>query len=263
MGWCALLSVASAATDRAGATFIARDFTITGPDRIAGGITTIEMLNQGATAHHLQLVSLPAGKSADDLAAAIQADPKRLPSWIRYLGGPNAVVPGERTAATVHLESGSYVVLCLIPDEHGVPHYARGMQRPLRVEGGTVAHPVEPTGDVTLTQVDFAFGVSHPITHGPHTIQVVNRGTITHEAVLMRLAPGSTTADLLASLAPGAPAPVRGKPIGGIVGVEPGTRAYFTADFQPGTYVWICLFPDTETGAVHAARGMVTEFTVR
>src|SRR5215217_3703834 len=95
VGSFAFITAASGA-DRGSATFVAKDFSISGPDRIVGGITTIEMINDGATAHHIQLVSLPAGKTADDLAGAIAAEPKRLPSWIRYLGGPNAVVPGER-----------------------------------------------------------------------------------------------------------------------------------------------------------------------
>jgi hypothetical protein len=257
------LAAGTASAETAEATFVAQDFSISGPDRIEGGVTSIRMVNRGQVLHHLQFVLLPQDKTAADLAAAVRADPAHLPRWIRYVGGPNAVVPGQAAGATVQLEPGNYVVLCLIQDEHGTPHYARGMQRPLAVAGTHAVPDHEPVGDVTLTQVDYAFGLSHPIAAGPHTVRVINRGTITHEAVLVRLAKGATAKEFLASIAPGASGPLRGTPIGGIVGVEPGGWAYFTAEFQPGAYVWICLFPDAETGAPHATRGMVSEFTVK
>jgi hypothetical protein len=54
----------------------------------------VEIINQGEDLHHdAQIVKLAPGK----------------------------------TAATMRLEAGNYVVLCLIPDRHGVPHVALRM----------------------------------------------------------------------------------------------------------------------------------------
>src|ERR1051326_6369741 len=50
-------------------TIVTDDYAFKGPDHISAGLTTIEVVNQGQTLHHVQLVKLPANKTLSDLFA--------------------------------------------------------------------------------------------------------------------------------------------------------------------------------------------------
>ena len=242
--------------------FVAHDYGFAGPDRIPAGVTTMQVVNKGQDLHHIQLLKLLQGKTAADFRAAITADPARLPSWITFVGGPNAILPGSDAVATMNLAEGDYVLICIIPDRNGVMHVALGMQKPLSVSGGKSTLVSEPKADVSITQADFRFAISQPIRAGSHTIQVMNHGTQPHEVVVLKLDPGASAKDFAAAFEPGASGPPPGKPIGGVVGLESGAHAFFTAQFEPGNYGLICFFPDP-TGQPHFAKGMTSEFTVK
>jgi hypothetical protein len=223
----------------------------------------MQIVNQGQDVHHIQLIKLLQGKTAADFSAALKADPSRVPQWARFIGGPNAVVPGGKSVATMNLMEGSYLLICIIPDKHGVPHMALGMQKALSIKGGKSVFVSEPKAGTTITLRDFQFALSQPITSGTHTIEVMNHGTQPHEVVVVQLAPGASALDFIKAVEPGGSGPPPGKPIGGLVGMETGDHAFFTAQFEPGRYGLICFFPDSTTGQPHFARGMTTEFTVK
>ncbi|HLZ34287.1 MAG TPA: hypothetical protein VKP13_09725 [Nitrospira sp.] len=249
--------------DGASVVFVAHDFGFSGPDRIPAGVTTMQIVNKGKDPHHIQILKLHQGKTAEDFRAAITADPARMPNWIQFVGGPNAVLPGSDSAATMNLAEGDYLLICLIPNKEGVPHMALGMQKPLSVKGEKPALVSEPKAGLTITLGDFRFMQSEPITTGSHTIRVMNHGTMPHEVVLLNLDPGATAKDFGAAFEPGASGPPPGKPVGGVVGLESGAHAFFTTQFEPGRYGLICFFPDPVTGKPHFVQGMTSEFTVK
>lgn len=243
--------------------FVADDYGYIGPDRVPAGITTVEIVNQGKDLHHAQVVKLESGKTVEDFVSAMKADPVHWPDWVSFAGGPNAVAPGDRATATMRLEAGRYLMLCLIPDKQGKPHVMLGMQKSFAVIPVSTVALTEPASDVTITQRDFHFDVSQPIVPGTHTIQVINRGSQPHEVVVVKLAPGATVQQFLAAFEPGAVGPPPGRPVGGIVGLDRGGHGYFTATFEPGRYALMCFLPDQATGKEHFAQGMISEFTVR
>ena len=242
--------------------FVARDYGFSGPERIPGGLTTVRIVNEGRDLHHIQFLKLLQGKSADDFRAAIAADPSRLPSWVQYAGGPNAHLPGSQASATVNLTEGDYVLMCWIPDKNGVPHVALGMQKALFVRGGKPTKVSGAKAPITITQIDYQFILSKRIESGLHTIEVINHGSQPHELVVVKLAPGATVQDAIASFEPGASGPPQGELVGGITGIERGERVHFTGEFETGRYGLICFVPDAATGRPHFLHGMTTEFTV-
>ncbi len=256
-------AIAGPRTDDAPVVFVANDYGFAGPDRIPAGVTTLQVVNKGQDPHHIQLLKLLQGKTAADFRAAIKADPGRLPQWIKFVGGPNAVLPGSEAMATMTLAEGEYLLICIIPNKEGVPHMALGMQKPLSVQGPKPTLVSEPKAGLTITQADFSFGISRAVTAGSHTIQVMNHGTQPHEVVVLKLDPGASAKDFAAAFEPGASGPPPGKPIGGVVGLATGEYAFFTARFEPGRYGLICFFPDPATGQPHFAKGMTSEFTVK
>jgi len=242
--------------------FVAHDYGFRGPDQIPAGLTTVRILNEGQDLHHIQFVRLLEGKTAADFRAAIAKDPSRLPGWVQYAGGPNAHLPGSLADATVNLTEGDYVVMCWIPDKNGVPHVALGMQKALFVRGGKATKVSTPKPSITVKQVDYQFILSQRITAGLHTIEVMNHGTQPHEVVVVKLVPGATVKDVIASFEPSAAGPPPGQLVGGITGIEKGERIHFTGEFEPGSYGLICFVPDAVSGRPHFLHGMTAEFTV-
>lgn len=242
--------------------FVAHDYGFRGPDQIPAGLTTVRILNEGQDLHHIQFLKLLQGKTAADFRAAIAGDPHRLPGWVQHAGGPNAHLPGSLASATVNLTEGDYVVMCWIPDKNGVPHVALGMQKALFVRGGKPTKVSAPKPSVTIRQIDYQFIFSGRVESGLQTVEVVNQGKQAHELVLVRLHPGATVQDVIASFEPGAAGPPPGHLVGGITGIEKGERIHFTGEFEPGRYGLICFIPDAATGRPHFLHGMTTEFAV-
>jgi hypothetical protein len=137
------------------------------------------------------------------------------------------------------------------------------MLKRLAVDARSTVAVSEPKTAGTITLVDFQFGVPDTIPAGRHTLAVTNQGAQPHEVVVVQLAPGASVLDFAKAFEPGASGPPPDKPIGGVVGIEHGDRAYFTTDFVPGRYGVICFFPDPVSGLPHFARGMSAEFSVK
>lgn len=242
-------------------TFDAFDFGFKGPDSIQGGVVKFQINNAGKDIHHAQLIRLLDGKTADDFVAGMKQNPNGpMPGWVKFVGGPNAVIPGGRATAIMDLEPGHYLITCLIPDPKGVLHLTHGMTQPLTVTAPPAKVP-EPKADFTVTLNDFNFSLSKPITAGKHTVKVVNNGTMPHELVLLHVAPGKKAADF-GHFDPAAGGLPPGKFIGGVVGIEKEMDVYFEANFIPGHYGLICFFPD-EKGEFHFKRGMTLDFVVK
>jgi len=80
-------------------TVTAADFSFDAPAKVPAGTTTFRLVNQGKELHQAQLVRLEDGKSLADLAKALQ-NPGPPPSWLKWVGGPNGIAPGQEANAT-------------------------------------------------------------------------------------------------------------------------------------------------------------------
>jgi hypothetical protein len=241
-------------------TVIASDFRFQAPAEIPAGITTFKLVNNGPSLHHIQLVKLEGGKTADDFLAALKAGGPP-PQWATEAGGPNPPEAGSATSATVALEAGNYVMLCFIPSADGIPHMMKGMVKPLTVTGSARAGAAEPAADLVMKLVDFGFELSQPLKAGRQTIRVENTGAQPHEVAIVRLEPGKQPADFFKwGEKPAGPAP--GKVFGGVSGIRPGSRAFAEVDLPPGDYALICFVPDTKNGKPHFMEGMVKQLKI-
>lgn len=257
----ALTSVAFASSPPYIVTFSAWDYRFDGPDTIRAGQTTIRLHNRGHEPHQLQLLKLENGKSPADLAVVLQDEGQAIPSWAKHMGGPNGVGSGEKADATIFLEPGTYVVICVIPGKNQKTHAALGMQKILHVTDNLRSQP-EFHGSFHMAMLDYEFVVVEPFRRGEHTFYVVNRGSQAHQISLVRLNPGSSPAEVLAFFETGKLISLPGQLIGGMSGLEPGAEGTFTAALLPGRYAMICLFPNPTAHDSHAAKGMVMRFTI-
>jgi plastocyanin len=245
----------------ASVTVKAKDFAFDAPAQIPAGTVTMQLENDGKELHQVQLVKLEDGRTVQDLAAALKTHGPP-PAWMKFVGGPNGVAPGQQSNATSVLAPGQYVYICLIPSPDGVIHAAKGMVQPFEVTATPSGAATSlPETDVTIKLVDFDFQSSKPLTPGRQRIMVENAGPQAHEVVLVKLAPGKTIEDFAtwAMSMKGAPPAM---PVGGVGVLENGMRASFTADLTAGDYGLICFVPDAKDGKLHLAHGMMKTIKV-
>ena len=252
----------ASATAPASVNVTATDFAFEAPATAPAGTTTIRLVNNGKELHQAQLVKLEDGKTMADLAKALK-NPGPPPPWVKFVGGPNGIAPGQNAEATAKLAPGQYVYICLIPSPDGVIHAAKGMMRPFEVtESATASAPAEPKADVTIKLVDYDFQSSQPLKPGRQTIRVENAGPQAHELVLLRLAPGKKVEDFAHWAETGLKGPPPAEPLGGVGVLDKGGHGYFTADLTSGEYGLICFVPDSKDGKLHLAHGMMKTIKV-
>lgn len=242
-------------------TVIATDYKFEAPDEVPSGMMTVHLVDNGAELHHVAFIKLNDGKTMADVEQAMKTQGP-MPSWAVDHGGVNPPHPfGGMASATQMLEPGNYALVCFVPSADGVPHFAKGMVRPLTVTASADAAAPAPTADIVMTLSDYSFTTSKPITAGRHTIQIENAGTQSHELMLARLAPGKKAEDVPKwAEKPSGPPPA--EPIGGVPAIAKGTKAYITADFTPGDYAFVCFIPDAKDGKPHFEHGMVKQVHV-
>lgn len=244
-------------------TILAREYSFSMPETIPAGLTTFLLKDEGHQEHHLMVVKLDDGKTMADVLAVFMHPEGPPPTWMHPVGGPNAVMPGEESNATLVLQPGHYVAFCVIPAPDGKPHVMDGMITPFTVTPSKTPPAPLPKSDMTITLHDYAFKLSKPITAGRHVIEVVNSGMQPHELVITRFPPGQDNRDLEAwGYNPqGKPAP--GHANGGTTNIAPGEHVVIQVDFVPGKYGLLCFTPDAKDGKPHFMHGMQKEFVVR
>jgi hypothetical protein len=241
-------------------TVTAKDYSFEAPTEIPAGPTTFKLVNRGPSLHHIQLVKLDEGKTADDFVAALKAGGPP-PRWASMAGGPNPPEPGSTTTTTVLLEPGNYAMICFIPTPEGIPHVMKGMAHPLRVTPSDRATAAEPAADLVVKLVDFDFQLSEPLKSGRHTLRVENGGAQPHELAIVQLKPGKSPMDF-AEWGERQIGPAPGTLFGGVSGIMPGTHAFVAVDLPPGDYALICFVPEMKDGKPHFAHGMAKQVTV-
>jgi uncharacterized cupredoxin-like copper-binding protein len=231
------------------------------PAEVEAGPTRIELDNRGDEPHHAQLVRLDDDATVDDLTAALSTgDPTAVLDVGSFVGGTALVAPGEeaRATAVADLSPGTYVLICLVPDDEGVPHVAHGMVEPFEVVADG-DEPDAPAPDADVGLVDHSFMV--PDSVGPDDLlAVTNRSTTeAHELVVVRPQKGAGIEEVTGALGSGEPLPATA--VGGVQAVEPGATQGLQLDLRPGRYVLFCAVPGPD-GTPHHQLGMVGEVVV-
>jgi hypothetical protein len=260
------------------------DYAFEMPATAEAGLTHVLLDNQGMMDHHAMFLRPHEGSTIEDVQAALEGgDFGALFATAMSAGGPN-VGPGHQASVAMNLEAGQYLIVCVIPNEEGIPHFALGMQAVLEVTEGA-ADSTPPEADATVNLIEMAFdGLPTDATAGTHVWEVANTGAQLHEMVVLQLAEGVTIDQAMqafsepppsaspvaspivdqtvASPAAGGPAGPPFEAIGGTAPMSPGETNYAVLDLAAGDYIAICFVPDAETGAPHFAMGMIAGFTV-
>jgi hypothetical protein len=258
------------------------DYAFEMPATAEAGWTHVILDNQGMMDHHAMFLRPQEGSTIEDVQAALESgDFGAILAAAISAGGPN-VGPMHQASVAMNLEVGQYLVVCVIPNEEGIPHFALGMQTVLEVTEGST-DSAAPEADVTVNLIEMAFeGLPTDAPAGSHVLEIVNTGTQLHEIVILQLAAGVTIEQAMQGFMEPPPSPVAspvvdqtvaspiaetpaGPPfvaIAGVAPISPGETNYAAFDLVAGDYIAICFVPDAETGAPHFAMGMIAGFTV-
>ncbi|HET8621923.1 MAG TPA: hypothetical protein VFM14_00020 [Gemmatimonadales bacterium] len=250
-------------------TLSATDYAFETADTLSAGWTTFRLVNSGGQPHMGQLVRLDPGMTIEDYLGAYEkafrtAGPR--PEWARRLGGPGVAAPQQTTNATLYLEPGNYLWICLFNLPDGIPHVVGHRMAKLFVVQAAPARsssPAEPKADVAIHLTEYGFSLSRPLEAGRQMIRVENTGSESHEVAVIKLPPGKTEQDIRDWFRnPEKPPPVSMESVmGGLTSLASGATAYFELDVTRGEYVLFCLVTAPD-GRSHVEHGMIRQIGV-
>jgi hypothetical protein len=165
--------------------------------------------------------------------------------WAENLAGPGFPGPGRTANATYLLAPGNYLIVCFVRGADGVPHTKKGMFHALVITPAT-STVAPPAPELTVTQTEYKFTFSKPLTAGPHLVRVVNAGKVGHEFRLSRVLPGHTVEEAI-KWDPSSGKPRLDEDYAGLTTLSPGTSLLTTLDLPPGQYLLFCV-PQFEHG---------------
>jgi hypothetical protein len=238
-----------------------------------------------ADAWSLEIVQLPEGVAAAELAALFAAGPEGSPPaagdeavaepaspetegadpfailYESYVAGGPGALQGESGTALVNLQPGTYAVLV----------FGIGAAADLTVSGEAAGETPAVTSDVVITETgtsgSFDFSVeAGAFAGGPAVLEVVNESDQPHFVIGVR-SPGPITEEMVMALlmseesgTPRAGAPDPGQLVPSfLTGTQsPGTMQYAAVDLEPGYYILLCFIGDPAMGGVpHSFAGMI------
>jgi hypothetical protein len=207
-----------------------------------------------------QLFGSSVPMSAEDYAA-LTGGVAPLPTRIVGLDRVMLVEEGRATATVLHVVGNQ-----LLQAEWTFDQVPRGERETGRSRWRIVAErqlpALIPRGAEAI-EVEIgerSFTLDRATVNGPDVVlRGANEAAEDHELLVFRLAPGSTTADLLRAAGPALPAEVTW--IGEMPVPAGQERDLVLVDLPPGVYTLVCLFTDAE-GTPHLVQGMEAEFVV-
>jgi hypothetical protein len=236
------------------------------PKSIEAGLVDIQLRNSGKLEHEAQLIEVEGGHTTEEALKAfdgiVQGRP--APDWFRARGGVGTIAPGATATVTQRLEPGSYVFIDSgePPGQDVEPHYRQGAVAELTVTGEATEADL-PEADATVTATEYSFSASG-LKAGKNKLEFRNGGGQWHHLVLTEIKAGSTIEDVQRFLKTERGEPPIGETNAGETAVIDGGEAQLTeVDLKPGKYAMLCFIPDRAGGPPHAAKGMVSEATVR
>jgi hypothetical protein len=224
------------ADEQAAVRVAAHEYAYVMPDRIVGGVVSMEFVNAGKELHEFALGRLAPGLTLEevrqDLIDGADVSDKRLED----IGGVNFLSPGKRVTVTRKLREGTYVLVCFLPAPDGRPHIEQGMIRSFTIEGDTGKDLPRPDGVIIARAARFDVPVLHA---GRQTIELRNAARADRGFLLMGLKPGKTPKDADAWFEAGGSGPAPVTFPGGMQSIPAGTSVFEELRLEAGTTYYL------------------------
>lgn len=212
------------------------------PDRMQGGVITMEFSNEGKEFHEYSLGRITdESKTVEDVKALFSGSEEQAsqeePDWIQDVAGVPLLSPGQAIAITRTLEPGRYVFVCPLPAPDGRLHSDHGMVRMFEVEGRSGDELPAPDAVVTATGDGFDVPKLEP---GRQTIELRNGAPDERGFILFSPEAGKTLEDIGKWGESGFKGPAPATFLGAMQSIPPGTSAFLTLELEAGKpYVFL------------------------
>lgn len=224
----------------------------------AGDVETVVQLAGERYLGQLFGSSVPMAKE-EYVALAGELTP--LSTRIVGLDQVTPIEEGRATANVIHVV-GNQLMLTEWTFEQAPRGERETGRNPWRVAAERPLPALVPSGaaEIAVDIGERSFTLDRESVTGPDVVlRGENAAAEDHELLVLRLAPGYTTADLLRAAGPDLPPEVAW--IGEIPVRGGAARDLVLVDLEPGVYTLVCFFPDSD-GTPHLAQGMEAEFVV-
>lgn len=237
---------------------VATDHHFEAPDQVDAGIVNIRLFNRGSEMHHVVVIKVDRLDRISQIREILRANTWNEP-WMQALGGPESVAPGGVSSASMVLETGRYILACVVssPSTHR-QHFMDGMISELAVvkPPGPQARAALPATEVSIKMFEWNYQLDGPLFAGRRTIRVENIGKFEHQMWVVRLLAGRTIEQATKwAENPSGPAPF--EPVGGTTGLAAGKSVNITLDLIPGEYALLCTLFNPLSKKPHSAHGMI------
>lgn len=232
-----------------------RDLRFSAPQSVPAGLTQIEFKNAAKGPHDAQLVRADAGHTPEEALRAGGAWGEKgrpLPPWVHIAGGVGSTEPGASGSSTQELRPGAHVVVDL-ESNTSASFEVTGDRRE--------AEPDPPPASITASEYKFE---AEGLQSGRGRVLFDNQGAEPHFVTGAPIKPGKTLDDVrkFAESEKGE-SPVDESAFFSTTAIDGGQKQVVDVDLKKGRYALLCFVSDRKGGPPHAAKGMVSEATVR
>lgn len=237
----------------------ATDFGFASLDTIESGFVRIRMENAGQELHHLQMIRLENGLTAQTVLDHARKQELIFPG-LKFVGGPTVPGAGKASEVVLDLTPGRYLMVCYMTSGK-VRHLLMGMTRELVVLPARQPGAVPPLEDERMILRSYSFEADSVMQPGRRMFRVENQSEEPHEAFLARVPNGGSVESIMTWLRkPSNPPPF--EPAGGTMVLSKGESALVPLDLTAGQYALMCFVPDPKDGLPQVAHGMVRVISV-
>ena len=270
----------------ADATITMNDYGYKLTGKLSAGRRMIRLVNAGPQEHHMMLQKMLPGRTLAEVNKWQEGGRKGERPVRPIFWGTTRQSKGATLYATVDLEPGGYVLVCLVPDAaDGKPHAEHGMRGEIQV-GGTAPDAL-PGRVVDVKAGEFFFQAVDTIPEGLTTFRLQQIGLVVerlkagakgramvadkgdntrgaHMLWVVKLGPGKTMADLYKAAQAGDRTNDWAKYLGGASFTLPPRSSNVTLDLNPGNYVLVCFVGSARADRTryHFLNGMSHALTV-
>jgi len=229
-------------------TITVSDDAVSVPEVVPGGIVQVTIENSSSIPMDIGIGRVLEGSTAEEVIALAQGGEETfipLLTKASFLPSFNPIEAGAAKSAIMDLRTGQFIVDAT---EHvegtpiaGAPHLNAVFA------ANEIVGTTEPTTDVVVDMVDFAYVMPDELKAGPQRWEFKNDGGQWHMLFVVSLAEGATAEDVMAALSeaePSGPPPFEFVADAGTAPIGAGERIWLDFDLPPGQYLVGCPLPD-------------------
>jgi len=211
----------------------AREYTYLMPERVKGGVVSLEFINGGLELHEFALARLAPGATFEEFRRELTDGDDEAPGaeLARDVGGVPVLSPGQRATVTRRLAPGTYVLVDYVPAPDGRPHVEHGMIRSFTVADDSGRQLPRPNAVIVAGEKSFRVPALHA---GRQTIELRNEASEEREFQLTGLKPGKTRKDAEAWFKSGLQGPAPVVFPGGMQSIPPRTSVFEEIELDQG-----------------------------